>query len=839
MLRFLVFLCFFLSGLTAIIYEVVWARILVRVLGASLFATVGILSVYMFGLGLGAIVAGRQVVRWKNPLVLYAFCELFVAFFGLLVPILFGNSFLPIWLLKLKHVCLGLGIGSPELIYMVRFALTNLFLLVPTFAMGATFPLIASCLSRHNQSNSSLSAYAVNTFGAACGAIVSGFVLIPSFGLWLTSQITCGINLLAFVISFGLAGKFQSANWTEVSPELALSTDDSNQSRKTLWTVLSCVALSSMFSMMLELVWTRFFSLILGSTTYSLSAVLFVYLLGLALSTWICLRLRHVIAKDPLWAVISALVFTAIYLVGTLYLINEVPFFVIQLEEQFGKVFLDSFTAALATRFLVAMLFMLAPVTALGTILPMTLIVPLTKSDIGKSAAMMYGISVIGSVSGVLLSGFVLMPWLGEYCLSVIQAIWLGSALGLLVIASYLLFCLSAERQFAKVATTFAMVACAILALVVKPPQWSREIMSSGASIYSSAVFRGLTKESFLRSLGLGQWPEGEPKPEILYYREGLNTTVTVGRDPFGNTTYLKNDGKVEASVPTDASKPAPGSNYSTQILLALAPIAAHRGQVTSALVIGYGSGTTVGALMNQLPEAKISVAELEKAVLDADQYFRPANGDPICRLKSRNAVFVTDGRLHLGNQRTTYDVIISQPSDPWVSGMSDLYTKEMYDLVSQRLCSTGVFCQWLPLYSITPEYIGVLCRTFASAFPQAMAVYQPGAGELILLGSKDKQIVSKESFQLLGMAEQLKKAQLVGHGLDHLIVLDDGQFRLLCLSLANTYKNYRENTDDNLLVEFQLPPEMFKSPGVLPENLKLFGNEEPQAVEPAPKLKH
>jgi spermidine synthase len=831
MLRFLVFLCFFLSGLTALIYEVVWARILVRVLGVNLFATAGILSIYMFGLGLGAIVIGRQGARLKNPLAIYALCELVIAGFGLLVPIVFGQSNLSFWLLQLKHICISLGIGSPELIYMVRFFLTFLLLLIPTFAMGATFPLITAFLSGNNKTNAAPPAYAVNTLGAACGAIVCGFLLMPTFGLWLTSQISAAINIFAFCLSAWLASKSTFVNSTSnASGDEASTQANDNLSlagkNKTTCIVLSVVALSSMLSMALELVWTRLFSLVLGSTTYSLSAVLFVFLLALALGAGLCVRFRKWIAKDPSLAMVSALVISAVYLIASLYLINEAPFIAIQVEASLIKISADPFVAAIATRFLLAIIFMLAPVTALGTILPIALAVPFEKdSDASKRAAKTYGISVIGSVCGVLLSGFLFMPWLGEFCVSVIQSMLIGIAVSLSAIAVALLFVLSAERPFVLVATFCAAITLSTIALVAKPPEWSREIMSSGASIYSSIVFRGVTKQQFLRSLGLGEWPEDKRKPEILFYREGLNTTVTAGREPFGNTTYLKNDGKVEASVPTDTAKPAPNSNYSTQILLALAPIAAHHKPVTSAFVIGYGSGTTLGALMNQLPEAKISVAELEKAVLDADYYFRPANGDPLCRLKSRSAVFVTDGRLHLGSHRTTYDVIISQPSDPWVSGMSDLYTREFYDLVSSRLCSTGVFCQWLPLYSITPEYIGVLCRTFASAFPQVMAIYQPGAGELILIGSKDKQSVSKKCFEFSGMKEELKKAQLVGHSLDNLIILDDSQLRKMCQSLEKTTGDPRLNTDDNLLAEFQLPPQMFKSPGITPENLKLLGN--------------
>ena len=224
-----------------------------------------------------------------------------------------------------------------------------------------------------------------------------------------------------------------------------------------------------------------------------------------------------------------------------------------------------------------------------------------------------------------------------------------------------------------------------------------------------------------------------------IYYKEGMNQTVSVEENVKGNVRFLKNDGKVEAALPIDWAVPAPTSDAITHLTLGCLPFYfIDKKQNAKVLIIGFGSGITAG-VVSCLPEVySLRIAELEPAVYEASRLFNSSNLDPFQfsgQEKGKLCALTVDGRCDLRIHRSLYDVIISQPSEPWVSGASDLFTREFWQLARRRLTKGGVICQWVQLYSIDRNSLQTILATFLQSFKDAYLLHPTGAGEVLLIG--------------------------------------------------------------------------------------------------------
>ncbi len=829
--KLFVYFCFFLSGVSALIYEVVWGRLLVSVFGASLYAVATITSVFLAGLALGALVAGRFRGNCATRLRLYGLLEVAVGALGVGLPYLFAAETLqPLWL-GLAGTVSG-DAGS----YLLRVLFASLLLLPPTMLMGATFPVLVGVVApgETEKTDPTQALYAANTTGGAIGAVLAGFILLPALGLRATSAVAASFNIVAGLVALALSFLPEKAQPAPVEESVVVPAKKRAFAKEvmppsTAATIFSTAFVSGIILLTMEVSWTRWFSLLLGSSVYSFSCVLCLVLVSLAAGAWVVQKLLHRIGNRFL-LMATAYFISCTYVLITMYSANEIPWLYVWLCQVYASMMGSfSFAASLSARISVVAIVIMPPVFLMGTVFP--LLLGGKSPDKTIYVGSLYAVNTAGSIFGALLTGFVLIPSLSALAGSGIQ--WTI----ILCIAAQITMALWCFMEWARAFVTdpdtrlivvgigvFVAVAVAGDVALFRP-QWNRNIMSAGVSFYSATDILKMDREAFLASLGVS--PSVRKNP-IKFYREGLNATVTVAQDRRRNVVYLKLDGKVEAALPADPSKPAQGADTTTHLLLGSLPPALGAGERKAVLVIGYGSGTTAGAALANETVGSLTIAELESAVLAADKYFAQSNGNPLSQ-RMKVHIAVTDGRYHLAAYDTEYDAIICQPSDPWVAGSADLFTQDFWRLAKSRLKPGGVVSQWIQMYSIEPAQFAMLCRTFSTVFPNCSIVYPQQAGECVLIGFNSETPVS-EGIIVNALQDQQINAQTMPAGYDSLnpvmtaaIVLNAAAVRELGQHMAGQTGESGINTDDHNYIEYAVARNAMSQKQQIDSNIELL----------------
>jgi spermidine synthase len=783
-----------------------------------LYAIASILAIFLGGLALGAWIGGNLSAalkgNTKRALQLFILAEIIVAVFAAAMPVLFGA---PVQ----QSIWSVLAVADPVPSYALRIILAAIVLLIPTVCMGASFPLLVEVLETDGSMRRQW-LYAVNTTGGALGAFAAGFVLLPTLGLQVTGIVATLSNILAAGLAACCMHKVAVASAVPSTNPVINGSDQpapgSQRSSRAaaappaVKTSTACIAAfaSGAFSLIYQIAWTRLFTLVLGASVYSVSAVLSLFLIGLAAgglaaSRWL------LPFRQPLLCAAGAVFFSAVYCTTCLYFLNDLPwFFLSTYQQMLGPGTGNLFGAALTARFLLVAIFVLPPAVAMGSVLPLLLAIPEpTPGQSARRIGRIFAYSTMGCIVGSLLTGFVLIPQISATGASGIQSSLLLASLGQMALAVWLFLGWSRAfindgetRMLANGIVVFVLVAVLGDVLIFRPG-WNATVMAAGPGFYDPAIVRKLSKESFIASLGVITGRGAGLK----FYEEGLNSTITVETSDRLNVIFLKSDGKVEAACVLDPSKPAPTADVRTHVALAALPVMLHKGPCRSMLVIGYGSGTTSGAALLHPEVQHLDIAELEPAVYRAGRLFAYTNNDPLAQASlnsGRVKPWTNDGRyLLLARPEARFDAIACQPSDPWVNGASELFTREFWQIARARLAPNGIFCQWLPLYSVDPSLFALVCRTFASVFPDCALFQQPNAGECILVGFNGSSAV-----QLPAAARDTRVASALPQALVEPIaavvgkpILDaNGIKRLAQLGAA---ADNRLNTDDNLLLEF------------------------------------
>jgi spermidine synthase len=321
-----------------------------------------------------------------------------------------------------------------------------------------------------------------------------------------------------------------------------------------------------------------------------------------------------------------------------------------------------------------------------------------------------YALNTVGAIIGSFFSGFVILPSLGLQ-----RGIYLAAVVDLALAG--LLFSVASNlprtRRMIGMATAVAM---ALVALVL--PRWNLTNFSIG-------FFRISMARDYIDMVERRHQKKKWQTPKLVYYKDGIATTVSV--DQWGKVFSMKNNGKVDAS--NDADMP-------TQISVGLLPLLLYNNDhAPKVALIGYGSGVTAGAT-TQYPIDKLEVVELEPAIYEAAHFFDNVNHRPTENPKVK--AIAGDGRNFLSQRRDLYDVIISQPSNPWITGVSNLFTREYFQSVKSRLADDGIFCQWAQLYEMAPWNIKAIYRTLAGEFPYVMVfAAEDLSSDTILIASR------------------------------------------------------------------------------------------------------
>src|SRR2546421_6299825 len=703
----LVAYCFVLSGATGLIYEVLWVRMLGLVFGATTLAVSTVLAAFMGGLALGSALAGRVGARVERPVRAYGLLEIGIALYALAVPFLFAlidNLYAILW----QRFHPGFVVFS-----LWRFLLSCLMLLAPTTLMGAALPLLAAALLRHRgpTSTSVTRLYTLNLVGAICGCIAAGFLLLPSLGIrgttYTASVINIIIGIVAIVADRRAAVTSDVKNMPEGNTEqlsttaqTAHSTNELREAKITgvaritearFW--LFCAFVSGFVTISTQVAWTRMLTMIIGSSTYAFSIAVALFLLGLSTGAYVIARsnfsgkLRSSLLRMEL--------LTALSLVFSLFMVNRIPAILIGTGLSLK---ISSWGGLLALQILSVALLILLPAFLMGTVMPLVLVWAGANSGnasvrlVGRS----YAVNTIGAIMGAFAAGFVLIP-------KVSTRFTILFAAALCIIVAGLAYQPGADARDRDLRRSLAAGATAglIVLLFLFAPRMNLADLSIGA--YDSLV-RVIAKTR--GSVGDNANQKGAETHTVLMYEEGPTSTVSVRKD--WDVISLGINGRTNSSDHEDM----PTQVMLGQLPLLLAP------SIKNGLVVGFASGVTVGAML-QSPIESLECVELEPATVDGSRFFEHVNNRPLNDPRLR--LIIDDARTYLRVTPTRYDMIVSEPSHPWVPGVANLFTREFFELGRERLNDDGVFVQWLQIYQLSTESLRSVLATYQNVFPHVM----------------------------------------------------------------------------------------------------------------------
>jgi spermidine synthase len=792
------------SGAAALVYEVSWTRLLTLELGHTVAGASTVLAAFMGGLALGAWIAGHlSLARLRT----YAALEIAVALSALLLPQALHQS--------VPLLAWAYADGTAALRFAgIRIVVSVLLLGIPAAAMGATFPIAVGWWARSAADAGLL--YAANTTGAAAGAIAAGFWLIPALGIRGTTWVGVALNVAAAAGALWLSSAAIGvpASRLEPGPVAERAAKKPKHARRSpraprfeLDSVaaspgIACAAaaLSGFVALVYEIAWTRLLALVIGPTTYAFATMAAAFISGLAIGsaagTRIASRTRHAGS----WLAAALIVCAACATAAAWFAASRLPLIVA------GEV---AASDASLSRVVVAQAFrvgvLLLPMTfALGAAFPFALTVAAgaaaREGAVERDAAHVYTWNTLGAISGALVAGFVLIPRIGLRG-TVEGAGVLGIIGGALVLAAT-----STPSLRSRIAA--ASVGIAGVVAILLAPGWDRQLLASGAYKYApymqSSVFDAVLRAGSLE-----------------YYREGAAGTVSVRR--LAGTVSMAIDGKVDASN---------GGDMLTQRLLGLLPVLLHKNP-HDICVIGLGSGVTVAAALAPGTVAHADVVEISPEVVEASGFFDDENGGVLHRPEVR--LIVGDGRSHLRLTPRQYDVIVSEPSNPWMAGVAALFTREFFESARARLRPDGLLCQWAHTYDIGADDLRSIVRTFASVFPQG-TMWLVGEGDLLLIGSAADVPLSIERLASV-WHRGAAPAALEGVGVRG----PETPFALLSLFAGgpDALKQFGDSVpvqnDDRMALEFSAPRGIYGR--TLNENslvIRALGTEQPAAVRAA-----
>jgi spermidine synthase len=447
-------------------------------------------------------------------------------------------------------------------------------------------------------------------------------------------------------------------------------------------------------ALVFEVIWTRILAMVFGPTTYAFSAMLFAFITGLAIGSAIASALLPRIRRPALWLGVS-LIAAALAALAASFRVDALPLLVAAAVSDPTATFESVLTLQVA----LGVALQLPMTIALGAAFPLAIAyVAPDPRDAPRLAAAVYANNTLGAIAGALAGSFVLVPAFGLQT-SLRRVAVLAIVAG--VVVSWRSMA-SPRSRIPVLASAGAAVAAAILL-----PSWNREHLANGAYRYAPA-------------LAAGDLAIGLEAGDLLYYREGAAGTVSVRQLPGARALAI--DGKVDASNAEDML---------TQKLLAHLPLLLHP-RPERVLVIGLGSGVTLGSALAH-PIERADVVELSPEVVDASRFFEAENARALQDPRSR--LVMGDGRTHLQLTHETYDVIISEPSNPWMAGVAALFTREFFQAARSRLAPGGILCQWAHTYNISEQDLRSIVATFLSTFPEGSA-WLVGESDLLLIGS-------------------------------------------------------------------------------------------------------
>lgn len=739
----LLYAVFFISGFCGLIYESIWSHYLKLILGHAAHAQAVVLIVFVGGLAIGAALAGRFTHRIAHPILAYAAVEAAVA----LTAFSFQGVFVDAsdWALDSLLPAMCQAEGS----CWATWAFAAALILPTSILLGSTFPLMSAGVLRLGvKPGRALSLlYFLNSAGAAIGVLASGYWLVPAIGLPGTVLVAGALNAAVALLAFIAvrAGETAVAAPVTAAPARAAT----NASTRLLLLVAGLTGLSSF---VYEVVWIRMLTQVLGAATHSFELMLASFIAGLAIGGFWVRNLidgNHRPERTLAWIQLAMGVMAVATLPLYLWSFDAMAFTLRALARDGASYSL--FTAISAA--MAAMVILPAAICA-GMTLPVITAAMLRRGGSEGEIGRVYGVNTVGAIAGVLLTVHVLMPAVGlKWSLATGAAI--DVALGLLIL--WRIRDHGPGWYWPAAAAVFGVAAVVGIPAVA---QLRPETIASG-------VFR--TGMSHIGS-----------DRKVLFHRDGRTATISVTERSDGLRSLLTNGKSDGSGFPLRAGVFSPDD--STVILLGVLGTA-HHASAKKAAVVGLGTGMTSAALLRGSGVESVETIEIEPLMLEAAQLFRPKNAAVFDDRRSR--IVIDDARAHLARATHRYDLIVSEPSNPWVSGVSGLFTSEFYERAAGRLAPGGHFVQWLQLYETSPQMVGSIVGAFADNFPE-FRVYATNAADIVLVGRADGRPVEIDpaAFRYAGLRDEL--AQIGIDSIEKLAAHDIGRGNLVRMLLSS-----------------------------------------------------
>ncbi len=686
-----------ITSFSSLVYEVVWGRELSFTFGTSAFAITTVLATFMAGLALGSLCGGRMIDKVEKKYNFLAFVEILIGLSCLATLFMLDQVRHPYFYIY------NLFSGNLLLFNSALFALSFMILIVPTFLIGIIFPTIGKLYYSELKSmgKSVGTAYMFDTIGGAVGALLTGFILIAVFGLFYVSLMASVLNILFGIIcliafrgdSIALAKSLPESEAKENAP---ISQDN---------IILVLFFLSGFAALMFEVIWTRYIALIYGSSTQSFATVLASFLAGLGIGSIIASKYADKIRNK-----FTALAFIEL-MIGTAGMLLVIAF--PAMERWFLYIYFHTslYFLFMLLLFLVCFAIILIPTMLMGTTLPLLSAAYISADKSGTDLGKLYSVNSFGSIFGAFISGFIIIPLIGLTYSSILA----GAIYIIIAIALLYRFTDDLSRKRKK----DAMMLCTAIILLS-----SISLISycQPDYLYNGVYYQGVR---YSNESGIFQDNSGD-NTQLLFEANSPYGVVTVFRDRIN--VWLKNNGKTDASL----------IDMDTQGLLSYLPISLHSSP-KRVLNIGMGGAFSLSSILTFNEVESVDVVEIDPEVVEACKTVL-ADYNNHCLNDSRTNVIVADGRNFLFSTDKKYDVIISEPPNIWVSGVSNLFTKEFYEMARAHLGVGGIFSQWFPRYEMDEHDYMIAIKTLRSVFPYVYE-FDLGGDKIVLASTKDYDI--------------------------------------------------------------------------------------------------
>jgi len=761
---------FVISGFAGLIYQSIWAQYLGLLLGHSAYAQVLVLALFMGGMALGAWLVSRKSELLQKPLMLYAVIELIIGVFGMGFHAYYTTisswsyeSFFPM-----------LSSGLP--LEMGRWTIASVLILPQCILLGATFPLMSAGYIRWRPDASGrvlAGLYFTNSLGAAAGALASTYLLLPAFGLPGTVVTAGAINVLVAFLIWPLARLEQPS--ISVQPKPVDSVEEKAAPTLILW----AAAITGASSFVYEIVWVRMLSMALGSTIHAFELMLAAFISGIAFGGW-WLRGRADKLRSSQKAAGFAQVLKGFAAIGTLFIYNASFYGVAWFFQVINRGTDSAYSLYNFASALISMVVMFPAAFFAGMTLPLFTLTLLRQNMGEKAIGRVYAVNTLGSIVGVVLAIYWLIPLLGLRL-----SLWMAACVDVILGLVLVIMAVRQQRpELRKMA--FASATCALMLLF---------------SVFASKFDTNLMNSGVFRHGGLNAAGH-----EVIYHEDGRTASIAVTKT--GGALSIMTNGKPDASIGMVDEEIT--VDEMTMISAAVLPML-YKPEAKTVGLIGFGSGMSTHYVLGNPEVREVDTVEIEPAMVRAARHF----ADKVERayIDKRSQIIIDDAKSYFSTNRKKYDIIMSEPSNPWVSGVAALFSKEFYQFVPEHLAEDGLFVQWIQLYEITPELVASVIKAMLPYFAD-IQLFQGDQFDLIMIASPRRSLPKASELAFPPTWPQAFRQDMAHRGFQEdadILTLYMGNKEVLEAFVA-LYPSAPPNSDYFPILQLEAPKARFKA---------------------------